>query len=212
MGGMTRTEGARAMPAGQEPRIEIVGIAASVGGPPALATLLADLPHTVPVPILVVQHIAGGFEQGLAEMLGRTSPLNVRVAARGHVAMPGEVIVAVPDLHLGVTYSGRVVLDAADAVDGHRPSATYLFRSIARSYGPRALGVVLTGMGEDGASGLLELHRAGGRVLAQDRQTSIVYGMPGAAASAGAVDASLPLPELATAIIDALRAGREETG
>jgi two-component system, chemotaxis family, protein-glutamate methylesterase/glutaminase len=181
-------------------RAQVVAIAASTGGPAALAAILRALPAATPVPILVVQHMTPGFEAALTAWLDETSPLPVRLAADAHPLRAGEVTVAPPGTHLGVTGGARVELSSAPAVGGHRPAATHLFASVAASFGPRGLGVILTGMGRDGTAGLLELRRAGGTVLAQDEASCVVHGMPAAAIAAGAVDQVVPLDELAARI------------
>ena len=168
--------------------VEIVALAASTGGPAALATLLAALPKTTPVPIVVVQHITAGFHQSLVDWLDRISPLSVRLARHGHPLEPGEVLIAPNDTHMRVTESGMVALDDDPEIGGHRPSATYLFQSVARTYGVASVGVILTGMGDDGVAGLRDLSAAGGLAVAQDEATSVVYGMPRMAAELGIVD------------------------
>jgi two-component system, chemotaxis family, protein-glutamate methylesterase/glutaminase len=179
---------------------EVVAVGASTGGPAALATVLRGLPATTPVPILVVQHITPGFDAALATWLDETTPLPVHLAVDGQALRPGEVVIAPAGTHLGLSGAARVELGRGPPVDGHRPSATHLFTSVARVFGPRALGVILTGMGSDGAAGLLELRRAGGTVLAQDEASCVVGGMPGAAVAAGAVDQVVRLGELAARI------------
>jgi two-component system, chemotaxis family, protein-glutamate methylesterase/glutaminase len=178
---------------------ELVAVSASTGGPTALATILRGLPAATPVPVLVVQHITPGFDAALATWLDETTPLPVRLAADGQRPRPGEVVIAPADAHLGLS-GDRVELLTGPPLNGHRPSATHLFASVARALGPRAVGVVLTGMGSDGAAGLLELRRAGGTVLAQDEASCVVPGMPAAAVAAGAVDQVVPLGELAARI------------
>lgn len=184
---------------------EIVAIAASTGGPAALATILADLPETCPVPLLIVQHITTGFHDGLVEWLDRISKLTVRLAVDGHPLVPGEVLIAPAAAHLGVGRSFRVSLSSDPPIAGHRPSATHLFNSIAGVYGAAGVGVILTGMGEDGVAGLRSLSDAGGLVLAQDEATSVVYGMPRQAASIGIVDQVLPIDRMAGALIQTWR-------
>jgi len=179
---------------------ELVAVGASTGGPAALATVLRGLPATTPVPILVVQHITPGFDAALATWLDETTPLPVHLAVDGQALRPGEVVIAPAGTHLGLSGAARVELGRGPPVDGHRPSATHLFTSVARVFGPRALGVILTGMGSDGAAGLLELRRAGGTALAQDEASCVVAGMPGAAVAADAVDQVVPLGELAARI------------
>ncbi len=186
-------------------RIDLLAVAASTGGPAALASILSSLPTELPVPVVVVQHIASGFDAGFAEWLDRVSRLRVRLAAHGDPLLPGEVLIGPHGRHLGVSPLGRASLSDEAPIGGHRPSATFLFRSVAQSYGARALGLILTGMGEDGAAGLVELKRAGGRVLAQDEASSVVYGMPKAAVQLGIVDWTLSLDDVAPTILGILR-------
>ncbi len=193
-------------------RIDVVAVAASTGGPAALASIAGSLPPDLSVPVLVVQHIREGFEAALVDLLDRVSRLTVRLASSGDAPTPGEILVAPPHAHLGFSPSGRVVLDHSAPIDGHRPSANFLFGSLARSHGARAMGVVLTGMGRDGAEGLSQLHAAGGWALAQDRSTSVVYGMPGAAVDGGAVDRVVPLQQMGDAIAEAASWGRVPFG
>lgn len=178
-------------------RVELVAVVASTGGPAALAELLGGLPAGFPVPIVVVQHIARGFEQGLAEWLGRVSSFDVRIARHGDELSPGRVLIAPQAHHLGVSPARRVVLTEGRPIGGQMPSGTYLLSSIADAYGPRAVGVILTGMGSDGRDGAVALRNAGGHVVAQDAETSVVYGMPAEAVAAGAAHRILPLGEIA---------------
>jgi two-component system chemotaxis response regulator CheB len=199
-------------PPGQ-PAVEVVAIGASTGGPAALAKIFGQLPRTVPVPILVVQHITRGFDQGLVDWLNGTTPLPVHLATDGLPLRPGHVFVAPSDYHLAVSQDDRTLLSDADPVGAHRPSATYLFRSVARVYGKRALGVILTGMGNDGAAGLAALKHAGGRVFAQDEASSVIPSMPREAITLGVVDQVFPLDELPDALLRACgedRSGDEE--
>jgi two-component system chemotaxis response regulator CheB len=175
----------------------IVAIAASTGGPAALHTILSTLPSTYGVPILVVQHIAGGFVDGLASWLDGASNLRVTVARDGDELRPGWVYIAPDDCHLGLASQSAIRLSTGPPVDGFRPSASFLFREAARTFGSSTLAVVLTGMGSDGVDGLADVRRMGGRIIAQDEQTSVVYGMPGAAVEAGLADASMGLWSIA---------------
>jgi two-component system chemotaxis response regulator CheB len=172
----------------------IVGLAASAGGPPALAKVLEGMTG-VPAPVLVVQHIHHDFVDGLATWLQRSATLSVQIAAHG---------VGPAGTHLRVDTSGRIEL-APEPETTHRPSADELFLSLARNVGATAVGVVLTGMGDDGARGLLELRRSGAHTIAQDEATSAVFGMPKAADRAGAVIDLLPLDMIGPAIVRALR-------
>jgi two-component system, chemotaxis family, protein-glutamate methylesterase/glutaminase len=194
-------------PFSRHDEIEMVAIGSSTGGPAALRTILETLPPTMPVPILVAQHLAKGFDRGLADWLDSVSELRVALAADGMRPLPGDVLIAPCGLHLGVGRDRRVRLSDARPIGGHRPSANYTFDSVARVYGPRALGVILTGMGDDGTVGLQTLKAAGATVLAQDEATCVVYGMPRAALQAGVVDETLPLSDIGLRIVEALRLG-----
>ena len=187
-------------PGGRRHPAELVAVGASTGGPAALATILRGLPAAIPVPVLVVQHITPGFDAALATWLDETTPLPVRLAADGQRPRPGEVVIAPADAHLGLS-GDRVELLTGPPLNGHRPSATHLFASVARALGPRAVGVILTGMGSDGAAGLLELRRSRrDRCWPRTRRPVSVPGMPAAAVAAGAVDQVVPLGELADRI------------
>ena len=181
-------------------RVTVVGIVASTGGPGALRHVLSALPDDFAPPILVVQHIADGFVEGFAQWLDGKCALTVRVARDGEPLEPATVYVAPTDRHLGVC-DWSVVLSSAPPVDGFRPSGTHLFRSLGAAGGPSAAGVILTGMGRDGVDGLRELRAAGGRVIAQDEQSCIVFGMPAAAIEAGVCDDVLHLNSVAAALV-----------
>lgn len=174
----------------------LVCVAASTGGPAALSRLLQDLPADFGAPILVVQHMAGGFIEGLAQWLNKCCSLRVKVAEHGEVPMNGAVYLAPDEAHLGLSGRKRMVLSREAPVGGFRPAATYLFESASRAYGAELIAVVLTGMGEDGAQALPGLRRGGGLVLAQDERSSVVFGMPKAAVATGCVDRVLALQDL----------------
>jgi two-component system chemotaxis response regulator CheB len=185
-------------------RAELVGIGASLGGPRALAALLRGLPPDFRAPIAVVQHIADGFTEGLAAWLTAETRLDVHEARDGEPLAPGRVVLAPTGRHLLVG-EGFVRLSDAPPVDTFRPSVTPLLLSAARAYGPRACGVVLTGMGRDGAEGLKAIRDAGGSTLVQDEATSAVFGMPRAAIELGAADRVLPLDEIPRALAELAR-------
>jgi two-component system chemotaxis response regulator CheB len=174
----------------------LLGLVVSTGGPQALTRLLPTLPRDFPLPILLVQHITACFLDGFASWLSGVSPYPVRVAREGERPAAGTVYLAPANRHLEVQ-GDRLWLTQAAPVCLQRPSGTVLFRSMARSLGPRALGVLLTGMGEDGAEGLKEVRDRGGYTIAEDEATAVVYGMPAAAVRLGAVCESLPLEEIA---------------
>jgi len=169
----------------------IVAIAASTGGPAAVQQLISVLPADLPVPLLLVQHIARGFTEAFAGWLDRAGRLRVRRATDLEPLRPGHLYIAPDERHLGVA-GGRLALSDAPPVGGFRPSATFLFEGVAREYGAAVLAVILTGMGEDGVAGLRAVRAAGGRVLAQDEASCVVYGMPRSAIRAGLADAVLP--------------------
>jgi two-component system chemotaxis response regulator CheB len=181
-------------------RVRAVGIATSTGGPPALQTLLSGLPADFAAPVLIVQHITAGFLPGLVEWLAQSTPLEVCIAEHGLPARPGQVHLAPDGHHLGIDAFGRLQLNNLPAENGVRPSADCLFRSLARHCGPAAVGVVLTGMGRDGAAGLREMHDRGAATFAQDRESSVVHGMPAAAVALQAVDRVLPIERMAEAL------------
>jgi two-component system, chemotaxis family, protein-glutamate methylesterase/glutaminase len=175
----------------------IVAIGASTGGPAALYRIFSELPGNFPVPILVVQHIAHGFVAGFVDWLNAGSPLDIRVARHGDAIAPRTVYLARDDQHLGLLDRHTLAVSSAPPVGGFRPSASFLFESVARLYGRAATAVVLTGMGQDGLEGLRAVRASGGRIIAQDEQSSIVFGMPGAAVGAGLADLTLPLSAIA---------------
>ncbi|MGF9758801.1 chemotaxis-specific protein-glutamate methyltransferase CheB [Microvirga sp. 0TCS3.31] len=182
-------------------RPSTMGIAASTGGPPALAKILGALPPDFPLPILLVQHMGAPFMEGFASWLNGLVSLEVRLAQDQEIPAPGRVYVAPGDRHLLLSPAGTLKLSAEPPLGNQRPSATMLFQSMARSLGRRGLGVILTGMGEDGAQGLVEMRQAGGYAVAEDESTAVVYGMPAAAARMGGVNVSLPLDMIAPRIL-----------
>ncbi|MCA0400623.1 MAG: chemotaxis response regulator protein-glutamate methylesterase [Proteobacteria bacterium] len=183
----------------------IIAIGASTGGVEALGQVMASLPASLP-PIFIVQHMPAKFTPGFARRLDQASALRVREAIDGLEVHPGEAVIAPGGFHLGVKKSGgsfRCRLEDGESVSGHRPSADVLFHSAAREIGNAAVGVILTGMGRDGAEGLLDMRNRGAWTIGQDERTSLIYGMPRVAFEAGAVCAQLPLQEIAGAIVEA---------
>ncbi len=184
-------------------RAEVIAIAASTGGPPAVKQVLAALPSNFPVPILLVQHIAEGFGDGLVSWLDSTVGLRVLAATQGAQLSAGCVYVAPDHAHLVVTKTGVLGLRRSEPGSLYRPSADVLFQTVADTYGQRSCGVILTGMGADGVRGLRALRERGGRVIAQDERSSVVYGMPRAAVEAGIVHRSASLDELPALLLEA---------
>lgn len=182
------------------PGIRLIAVAASTGGPGALAELLGELNGGIGAPVLVVQHITPGFTAGLVRWLAGLSRLRVKLAEAGEPVQPGSVYVAPDGRQMGVGADGRIRLEPAAAGDAFCPSASYLFESAAQSYGASAMGVLLTGMGRDGVTGLSRLRAAGGVTVAQDEATSVIFGMPGEAVRVGAAEHVLSPKEIARLI------------
>lgn len=174
----------------------MVVIGASTGGPVAVKTVLSALPSDFPVGIAVVQHIEARFADGYARWLDGECPLSVRVATEGALPTGGTVIVAPGDEHLLIG-NGRVVLDDGPKVGNHRPAVDRLFETAALSFGNRLVGVLLTGMGRDGAAGCVAIREHGGFTVVQDEATSFIYGMPKAAAERGGASVVKPIEEIA---------------
>lgn len=191
-------------------RVELIAMAASTGGPGALHQILGALPSDLSIPVVVVQHITPGFAQGFARWLDSVTPLPVAIAANGEPLTPGRVLIAPEGAHLTLSPGKIIRLDQSPPVNGQRPSATRLFESVAQACGASTVGVVLTGMGADGADGLEKLWQAGGHIIAQNEATCVVFGMPQVAIERGVVDQVLGPDEIAAA----LRSfdGRNKTG
>jgi two-component system chemotaxis response regulator CheB len=186
-----RRERAEALPLARRMsgrKIRVIAIGASTGGPAALVEALGDLRGALAVPVLVVQHITPGFTAGLAEWLANQTHLPVKLAENGEPAREGVVYLAPDGLEMGMGADGRIRLTAENAGDGLHPSADHLFASLAQARGPSVLGILLTGMGRDGAEGLGRLRAAGAVTVAQDEATSVVFGMPGEALRRGAAE------------------------
>ena len=185
---------------------DVVVVGASTGGTEALRVLLTALPPDTPG-MVIVQHMPELFTRAFANRLDGLCAVRVREASDGDRVLPGHVLLAPGNHHITLTRSGAhyaVELGKGLPVNHHRPSVDVLFESCARVAGPNAVGIIMTGMGADGATGLLEMKRAGARTLAQDEQSSVVFGMPKAAVELGAVDKILPLSELPRALLTAL--------
>ena len=183
------------------PEVKVIGVGASTGGPQVLQEILAALPKAFPVPILIVQHIAQGFLPGLAEWMNQTTSLQIQIAAYGVCPMPGHVYLAPDDFHMGITASGRILLTKEEPQNHLRPAVSYLFRSLARVCGPAAVGVLLTGMGKDGAVELKLMKDAGAVTIAQDRESSVVHGMPGEAILLGGATHVWPADKIAERLV-----------
>ena len=207
------TSAAKGMPSPQPGRnrtgkVEVVVIGISTGGPNALREVFKNIDPALKVPVLVVQHMPAGFTEEFARSLDRICPLQVKEAAHGDILAPGRVLIAPGSAHLKVERKRLAVvaeLEESEVVNGHRPSADVLFKSAVNSYGGNVLGVIMTGMGKDGARELGTLFNRGAITIGQDEESSIVYGMPRVAYDAGYVDYQLPLAEIAGKISEIVR-------
>jgi two-component system response regulator WspF len=193
------------------PASALIAIGASAGGPPAVAHVLRDLSPTLPAAVLVVQHVDAEFVDSMAEWFDSQCALTVRVATDGLEPLPGFVYLAAGDTHLIVKPDGRLGHQAEPLDASYRPSADVLFSSIARNWRGVAVGVVLSGMGRDGAVGLQELRASGARTIAQDKATSAVYGMPRAAVELKAATDVVPLSRVGPLICELLEPARRPT-
>jgi two-component system chemotaxis response regulator CheB len=191
-------------PAGRTGPVEVVAVGVSTGGPNALADVFRKLPADFPVPLLVVQHMPPTFTRLLAERLSAEFPVRVREGNSGEVLQPGQARIAPGDYHMMVARDGvgvRILLNQDPPENSCRPAVDVLFRSVAQTFGPHSLAVVLTGMGQDGLRGCEAVREAGGQILAQDEATSVVWGMPGAVVRAGLADQVLPLSRIGDEIV-----------
>lgn len=210
---VTHIHGAPALDQRPQPRVSprraarVVAIGASTGGPRVVEQLLSALPANYAPAVLVVQHMADGYVTGLITWLRRRCPLSIAIAKDGDLLQSGRVLFAPASTHLTVQPGGRVRLQDDEPVMGCRPSVDVAFLSVAKAYGPRAAGVLLTGMGTDGAAGLLAIRRAGGLTLVQDEASCAIFGMPRAAIDLGAAQHVLPPAGIARSLI-ALHAER----
>ncbi|QJW98026.1 protein-glutamate methylesterase/protein-glutamine glutaminase [Frigoriglobus tundricola] len=208
----TGLSGIRTLPRAGRGRVEVVVIGVSTGGPNALAHVLPELPADFPVPVLIVQHMPPVFTNLLAERLGKASRIPIKEAAGGERLAPRRGWLAPGGYHLEIAPAppGWALRLQQEAVENScRPAADVLFRSAATAFGPGALGVVMTGMGQDGLKGCEAIRAGGGQVIVQDEDTSVVWGMPGSIVRAGLADNVVPLDQLAGEIVRRVRAGRD---
>ncbi|MGC9528273.1 MAG: chemotaxis-specific protein-glutamate methyltransferase CheB [Limnospira sp.] len=192
----------------QKPRsdlVRVVAIGASTGGPQALHTILTQFPSRFPVPILCVQHISEGFLQGLVSWLDSQCSLPVQIARAGELPRGGTVYFAPEGRHLEFDRNGRFLYSSSPPLGGHRPSVTVTFNAVARFYGSHCLGVLLTGMGRDGADGMATIAQSGGVTVAQDEGSCVVFGMPREAIALGAARYILPVGAIATLLLNSVK-------
>jgi two-component system chemotaxis response regulator CheB len=191
-------------------KVRLVAIGASTGGPNVLQKILSGLPKNFLSPLLIVQHMATGFVQGFVEWVSQTSGFPVRIAIHGELPLPGHAYVAPDGLHMGIGSGNRIALNHAEPENGLRPSVSYLFRSVMKTYGKHAIGVLLTGMGRDGAEELKLMKDSGALTIAQDNESSVVHGMPGEAIMLGGATYVLPPDKIAAALTHLVdRMGKE---
>ena len=179
----------------------LIAIGASTGGPIALKTIIQGLPKQFPVPVLIVQHIALGFIQGMADWIGLNSNIQISIAQNDEYVLPGHVYLAPNNCQMGIEPNGKIILSDDNTENGLRPSVSYLFRSVANSYGRHAVGVLLTGMGHDGAKELKLMKDTGAVTIAQDEKSSAIYGMPGEAKKINGAKYILPPDEIVKMLI-----------
>jgi len=177
-----------------------IAIGASTGGPSILAHILSELPGDFPLPILIVQHISQGFIQGMVDWLKDSARLTIELAQQAAPLLPGHVYLAPDDWQFGLNSADRVTLSKDPPENNLRPSVSYLFRSVAKQWGEQSIGVLLSGMGSDGARELGAIRRQGGVTIAQNEESSVVFGMPGAAVAIGAVDFLLGPEQIVTTL------------
>jgi two-component system chemotaxis response regulator CheB len=195
-----RVEISKALPA-----IQVVAIGASTGGPIALQTILSGLPKDFPIPVLIVQHISAGFVEGFAHWLGQSSRLPVHLASEGEYLLPGHIYVAPEGFHMMVNARNHIALSRAGPKDGLRPSVSYLFNSVAQVFRQNAIGILLTGMGKDGAQELKLLRENGAITIAQDEASSVVHGMPGEAIRLSAATYVLSPERIAALLVNLVK-------
>ena len=198
----TRISAAKPPAEGRSGKIRIVAIGASTGGPQALHTVLTQVPGRFPVPILCIQHISEGFLQGLVSWLDAQCALSVQIARAGELPQGGNVYFAPEGRHLEFDRNGRFLYSSAPALGGHRPSITITFNAVAQFYGSHGCGVLLTGMGRDGADGMATIAQNGGMTVAQDEESCVVFGMPREAIALGAAHHILPANAIAAMLIN----------
>lgn len=202
-GSETRIQFPPLAPTNIEPAtIKVIAIGASTGGPKALRQILRSLPAQLPVSLICTQHISLGFLQGLVDWLATECQLHVKIAQERESPAPGTVYFAPENHHLELDSQGRFVYTAYEPVDGHCPSITVAFRAVAKFYGKAAAGILLTGMGKDGAAGMQAIAATGGITIAQDEASCVVFGMPKEAIALGAARYVLPLDEIAPWLLD----------
>jgi two-component system, chemotaxis family, protein-glutamate methylesterase/glutaminase len=201
----TRSEIRRPAVSYSLPYPKLVVIGASTGGPQSLHEIFANLPSNFPLPIICIQHISFGFLQGFIDWLGKSCRLPIQIAQAGDLPQAGRIYFPPEQQHLELDMKGRFVYSTAPPVNGHRPSVNVTLESVAKRYGNATIGILLTGMGNDGAAGMQAIAQAGGFTIAQDEATSVVFGMPKEAIALGAVKQVLPIQAIAPTLLTLVR-------
>lgn len=181
-----------------------LAIGASTGGPPAIQTVLSNLSNTISTPILCVQHISEGFTASLIDWLNSTTKFKCKIMTEGETPIPGYAYFPIEGTHMVMTPFGSLASSYEAPYNGHIPSVNVLFHSMAKNFASHVLGVILTGMGDDGANGLLAIRNAGGHTIGEAESSCIVYGMPRVAYEVGAVNVQVPLNDIANRIMQVL--------
>jgi two-component system chemotaxis response regulator CheB len=184
---------------------EIIAIGASTGGPQAINELLAQLPSNFSIPVICIQHICLGFLQGFLDWLASSCRLPIKIAQPGNLPKPGTIYFPPEQQHLELDDKGRFICSDSQPLEGHRPSVTVTFKSVAKFYGRATVGILLTGMGRDGAEGMQCIAQAGGLTIAQDEATSVIFGMPKEAIDLGAAKLVLPIQAIAPRLLELLQ-------
>ena len=187
----------------QSANIKIIVIGASTGGPAVIHSILSGLPQKFSVPILIVQHMSEGFISGFVEWLNQSSSIPVNMAAQGELILPGNAYVAPDNTHMGINSNGQIILEKGEPKNGHCPSISYLFRTAADNFGNNAAGILLTGMGKDGAAELKMMKEKNALTIVQDEESSIVFGIPGEAVRIDAAAYILP-PDKIVSLLSAI--------
>ena len=176
--------------------VQVIAIASSTGGPPVLMEIFSSLPKDFCIPIVVVQHLLPQFAQGMVEWLNTRSALPINLAINGERYRPGRIIICPGDIHMAITSGGYIQLESSGPIKGQRPSADRLFDTVSSTSGSSSVGIILTGMGDDGVDGLANLSKGGGHVIAQNEQSCVIFGMPQMAIKRGIVDEVLSPVEI----------------
>lgn len=188
--------------------VDVVCIGSSTGGTVALTNIIPRLSRDIGVPILIVQHMPRLYTKGFADRLNSLSELEVKEAANGESLVPGVVYIAPGGYHLKVK-NRKIIIDDSEQVNNHKPSVDVLFNAVEKEFGASALALILTGMGSDGAKGLASIKDSGGYTVAQDEESSVIFGMPGSAIKTGKVDRIIPLDKISQFICDFIRMKRD---